>query len=147
MQVDNVQSCNTDPQPQPQTELTAQQPAIGQQIKADEAGQQPATATVAKTTMKHDDTAMQSEELGDGVFTASKDASATTQTPKVSRISESELEALYASLETAKKELAQARQKERQYAAVVHDLKAMERERDRYRAVSIPFYLTIKTKT
>lgn len=130
MQVDDahIHYCASKQQQEPSQVI--QQPAAG-----DGAG--PVEATEIKQKQeKQADTAMQSEELLDGSFTSSKDASATTQTPKVSRISESELDALYASLDAAKKELAQTRQKERAHAAAVHELKAIERERDRYRAVS-----------
>lgn len=142
MQVDNAHSCSCDTKQQQQPQAV-QHPAVGEQFKADNNEARPAPAEARDMKDQHADTAMQSEELPDGAITSSKEASVTTQTPKVSRISESELDALYASLEAMKKELTQVRQKERANAAAVHDLKVMERERDKYRAVSIEFLLTV----
>lgn len=136
MQVDNAHLCSCDTKQQASQGAVQQQqhPGVGEQLKAEEKVIHNAeTIDMNKEQHPHDDTAMQSEELPDGSITASKDA---TSTPKVSRISESELDALYASLESTKKELDQVRQKERSNAAALHDLKGVERERDKYRAVS-----------
>lgn len=97
---------------------------------------QPTLSMKAEPSSPNQDTAMLTEELPDGSIKASKES---TSTPRVSRISDAELEALYASLESCKKELAQARQNERRNAALASNLASMERERDRYRAVSLLF--------
>jgi hypothetical protein len=122
MEVDNVQPSSLGRKQQPQ----ADHPDVDDLAKANlkQAAQQSETAG----DIEYEHTGMQSKDLVNEKPASSKEAS----TP----ISTSELDALYARLETAKQELAQARQKEKQHAAVVRDLKAMEHERDRYRAVS-----------
>lgn len=135
MQVDSTQASSLDAQKQLELHPELKVPATGDQQHLDQAEAAKATAK-QQAVSASEDTAMLSEDLPDGSFAASKDASATTQTPKVSRISESELDALYASLESMKKELAQSRQRERQNAVTINSLRHIEQERDRYRAVS-----------
>lgn len=131
MEVDNVQPSSLDnKQQQPQQ---AEQPDVDDGLEKTNLMPQDAQQPEAGDDVKNETTAMQSEDPVNE--NSAKDALTTIPT--------SELDALYARLEAAKQELAQARQRDKQHAAVVRDLKAMEHERDRYRAVSDSVFMTL----
>lgn len=128
MEVDNAQASPVIPpqQPVPVKEAATATKSVETEPPTIINDGQPAQQAV-------DGSAMLAEELPDGSFKSSANPAST---PRVSRISDAELEALYANLEALKKDLNQARQNERRHAALASNLVAMERERDRYRAVS-----------
>ncbi|KAK9895745.1 hypothetical protein P389DRAFT_210619 [Cystobasidium minutum MCA 4210] len=146
MEVDNTQVPASDipkqQQPSPSavaeaTVLPPQEPGEQRRTSSSDVHAQPTIGATKKgeeeapPSADQQDTAMLTEELPDGSIKASKEP---TSTPRVSQISEAELETLYASLESCKKQLMQARQNERRNAGLANSLASMERERDRYRS-------------
>lgn len=151
MEVDNTQVPASDipkqQQPSPSavaeaTVLPPQEPGEQRRTSSSDVHAQPTIGATKKgeeeapPSADQQDTAMLTEELPDGSIKASKEP---TSTPRVSQISEAELETLYASLESCKKQLMQARQNERRNAGLANSLASMEREGDRYRSVSDGF--------
>lgn len=92
-----------------------------------------------ETVEDADNEAMFTEEQPDGSYAASSDKSHETKTPRVSKLSDSELDALYARLDRLRQDLAEARAGERRNVDAMARLNDMERERDRYRAVGRAF--------